>query len=136
MINHDKSSKAIHITLWLAQIVLAAGLLMGSIMKFFIPVEQLSVMWPWAGQVPVALVKFTGAVDFLGAIGLVLPSLLRIKPKLTPLAAICTIALMICASIFHILRGEASLIGVNIFFTILAGFVAWGRFLKAPISSK
>ena len=105
-------------------------------MKLFQPTEKLAAMWPWAGQVPVALVKFTGLVDLLGAIGLIVPSLLRIKPKLTPMAAIGIIVLMISASIFHVSRGEASQTGVNIVFAGVAAFIAWGRFSRAPIIEK
>ncbi|HXD91934.1 MAG TPA: DoxX family protein [Bacteroidia bacterium] len=129
-------SKAIHITLWVAQAVLASSLIWASMMKLFQPIEKLSAMWPWTGQVPMIVVKFTGIVDLLGALGLILPSLIRFKPKLTPIAAIGIIVLMICASIFHIVRGEASVIGVNIIFAIIAAFIAWGRFKKSPIESK
>ena len=132
----QKSSKVLHITLWVAQLLLAFTLLWSGTMKLFQPIEQLSAMWPWAGEVPEALVKLTGIVDALGAFGLVLPALLRIKPQLTPLAAVGVIVLMVCASIFHILRGETSQIGVNIVFAIIAAFVAWGRFKKAPIAAR
>jgi DoxX-like family len=93
-------------------------------------------MWPWAGQVPALLVKFTGFVDVLAAIGLVLPALLRIQTKLTPIAAIGVMVLMAVAGVFHIARGEASVIGVNLGFAAIAAFVAWGRMTKAPISAK
>ncbi len=136
MTSQEKSSKAVNIFLWIVQIILALGLVYGGIMKIFQPIEKLSAMWPWVGQIPIAFVKFTGIIDLLGAIGLILPSLLRIKPNLTPLAAIGTMLLMICAIVFHIVRGEASVIGINIFFAISAAFVAWGRFKKAPITSK
>ncbi len=130
MNNRQNVSKALHISLWAAQIVLAASLAWSGSLKLFQPVWKLSAMWPWAGEVPVALVKFTGIIDFLGAFGLILPALLRVKPRLTPTAATGVIALMLCAGIFHIVRGEASQIGVNIVFAAIAAFIAWGR-LKA-----
>jgi hypothetical protein len=43
---------------------------------------------------------------------------------------------MICASIFHISRGEGSQIGFNVLFAALSAFVAWGRLRKAPIAPK
>ncbi|HEY8937407.1 MAG TPA: DoxX family protein [Cyclobacteriaceae bacterium] len=135
MTNQQKSSNLLHITLWVAQVVLAACLVAVSIMKFQ-PIEKISVMMPWTGQVPTIVVRLTGLFDLSGAIGLILPSLLRIKPKLTPWAAIGCIALAICGAVFHILRGEASIIGVNIFVSIIAAFIAWGRFKGAPITSK
>lgn len=130
MTNQQKASKVLHITLWIAQVLLAAVLIWAAGMKLFKPIEELAIMWPWTGQVAPALVKLTGIIDILGALGLILPSLLRIKPNLTPIAAIGVIALMVCASIFHIVRGEASLIGVNIFFAIVAAFIAWGRLMN------
>jgi hypothetical protein len=136
MDNSGISSKVIHIVLWVVQVVLAVCLSWAAWMKLVQPVEQVAAMWPWAGQVPVSLVKITGIVDLLGALGLVLPSVLRIQPKLTPVTAGCIILLMVCASIFHIVRGEIALIGVNIVFVLLAAFVAWGKSMNAPIMAK
>lgn len=131
----QKTSKPMHIALWVAQVLLAALLLSGFIMKF-LPIEKISAVMPWTGQVPVLVVRLLGVIDLLGAIGLILPALLLIKPQLTPWAALCIIALMICAIIFHVSRGEISVIGVNVFSLIIAGFIAWGRFKKAPINAK
>ncbi|WP_229310707.1 DoxX family protein [Larkinella arboricola] len=125
-----------HLLLWAAQVILAASFSWAAGMKLFQPIETLAVMWPWAGQVPVSLVKGTGIVDLLGAVGLILPALFRLKPLVTPLAASCLVVLMVCAGIFHLVRGEASQIGTNVFFAVMAAFVAWGRVRKAPISSR
>ncbi|SIN91572.1 DoxX family protein [Chitinophaga niabensis] len=110
--------------LWIAQSLVAGTLAWAAYMKLFQPVSDL---WPWAKEVPLALVRLTGVVDLLGAAGLILPSLLDIRPKLTPIAAIGVVMLMICAAVFHIIRGEASVIGMNIVFAIIATFIAWGR---------
>lgn len=69
----------------------------------------------------------TGFIDLLGGIGIVLPALLRIQPRLTVYSAYGIIALMIAASIFHISRGEAGDIGFNIFTVALGVLVVWGR---------
>ena len=131
-----KNSKALHLALWAVQLLLAATLVWAGALKLFQPIKQLSAMWPWTGKIPSAFVKLTGLVDVLGAAGLILPSALRVQPKLTPLAALGLIALMVCASVFHIVRGEAAVIGVNIVFAGMAAFVAWGRFRRVPIASK
>lgn len=130
MANSAKPSKVLNIILWVAQILLATSLLYGGTMKLFQPIDKLAAMWPWTGEVSMALVKFTGIVDLLGALGVILPTLLRIKPRLTAIAAIGVVILMICASIFHISRGEAAQIGFNVFLGIVAAFVAWGRWRK------
>ena len=129
------SSKTIHIVLWVAQILLALILISGTYLKFM-PIEKISATMPWTGQIPELHVRLLGLIDLVAAVGLVLPSLLRIKPQLTVKAAMGTIALMISAIIFHISRGESSVIVANLFAIVLAAFVAWGRRKKAPIASK
>jgi uncharacterized membrane protein len=109
------------------QILLSAGLVWSASLKLFQPIEKLAAMWPWTGQVSNSLVKFTGVVDLLGGLGLVLPMLLKIKPRLTYFAALGIILLMVAASIFHISRGEGGQIAPNIIIALMAGFVAWGR---------
>jgi len=133
MTHSQTPSKALHISLWIVQIILAASLIWAAGMKLFQPAEKLAEMWPWAGQVSEGLLKLTGIVDLLGSLGLVLPALLRIQPKLTYLSALSVVLLMVVASMFHITRGEGSQIGANVVFALLAGFVAWGRYKKAPI---
>jgi hypothetical protein len=136
MTNQHKPSKALHITLWVVQILVAITLLWASAVKLFQPVGEVAAMWPWAGEVPVAVLKLIGAVDLLGGLGLILPALLRIQPRLTPFAAVGVVVLMICASIFHIVRGEGSQIGFNVFVAVLAAGIAWGRFGKAAIPTR
>ncbi|MCD6067715.1 MAG: DoxX family protein [Bacteroidetes bacterium] len=127
--------RTMHISLWIAQVILALFLLMGAIMKFM-PTEKISQLMPWTGEIPSVLVRALGVIDLLGALGLILPALLRIQPKLTTVASIGVIALMIAATVFHLSRGEASVIGMNIFCIALAAFIAWGRLKKAPTASK
>lgn len=120
-------SKSITITLWTAQIILAACFFLGAAMKLFLSVEKLSAMWPWTGEINVLLVRGTGVLDLLAGIGIILPTLFKIHPKIVPLTAVGILILMISASVFHICRGEASEIGINIFIAVLTAFVFWGR---------
>ena len=128
-------SKGLNIALWVAQGLISLTLIWAGYAKLFQPIAETAQMLPWALENP-GLLKFTGMADLLGGIGIVLPAALRIQPKLTVFAAYGILALMIAASVFHISRGEASLIGMNIFFFILAGFIVWGRTKKAPILAK
>lgn len=130
-----RPSKTMHVILWVAQILVALFLLTGAALKFQ-PIEKIAAMMPWARQVPAVVVRLLGIIDLLGAVGLILPSLLRIKPLLAVWAAIGVIALMVCATIFHVYRGEVSVVGVNIFCAFIATFIAWGRLKKAPITAK
>jgi uncharacterized membrane protein YphA (DoxX/SURF4 family) len=136
MKQQQQRSKALHITLWIAQVILAAMFLMSGFMKLSQPIDQLAKMLPWAAQVPEALVRFIGVAEVLGAVGLILPSLLRIQPKLTPIAAVGLALVMLLAVVFHISRGETPAIGMNFILIAIAAFIAWGRFKKAPIAPK
>ena len=105
-------------------------------MKLSQPIEELSKSLPWASQVPEGLVRFIGAAEVLGAVGLILPALLRIKPILTPIAALGIATVMLFAIFFHGSRGENSAIGMNVVLILIAALIAWGRFKKAPIAPK
>jgi putative oxidoreductase len=76
--------------------------LMAGFSKSTQPIEQLSQMMPWTGQVPVGLVRFIGVSEFLGAVGLLLPSQRRIKPQLSVWAALGIATVMVLALIFHV----------------------------------
>lgn len=132
----EKTSKGLNIGLWVAQVVLAAMFLMAGANKLFQSIEELSKMLPWAAEMPLALVRFIGLSEVLGGLGLLLPSILRIKPSLTPLAALGLATVMLLATVFHISRGEISMIGMNIVIMAIAVFIAWGRTKKAPIRAK
>jgi putative oxidoreductase len=136
MKQNSNRSKAIHIALWVAQIILGGLFMMAGLMKSTQPIIDLSKTVPWTANVPLELVRFIGVSELLGGIGLVLPALLRIKPILTPIAAIGIVIIMVLAMIYHISQGETNVIGINIVFGLVAAFIAWGRLQKAPIHSK
>jgi hypothetical protein len=119
-------SKFLHIALWIVQLFLAAVLIWAASMKLFKPAAELGQMWPWTAEHPL-LAKFTGVLDFLAALGLVLPTLLGIKRRLTFYTAIGLIALMVAAIVFHFSRGEGAGTVINFVFAAAAAFVAWGR---------
>ena len=129
MTNSQKISKGMNVALWTTQILLALLMLSGTALKFM-PIDKLSAMMPWTGQVPEIVVRLLGVIDLLGAAGLILPQWLNIKPRLTFWAAVGVGALMICAIIFHVSRGEAADIGINIVGLVLAVFIGWGRSKK------
>ncbi len=129
MTREQKILKAINIIIWIAQFILAVTLISAGAMKLLKPAD---LPWQWIKE-NTNLVKATGILDLLSGMGLLLPTLLRIQPKLTIYASYGTIALMIGAIIFHISRGEASAIGFNIFIGLAAVFIAWGRQSKYPL---
>jgi len=129
-------SKALHIALWVAQLLLAAAFGFAGVLKSTMPIDELAAKMVWPGAIPPALVRFIGVSELAGALGLVLPAATRIKPVLTPIAAVGLIVVMVLAAGFHVLRGELFALPVNFGFAALAAFVAWGRLRKAPIAGR
>ncbi len=132
----NKSNKTLHIILWVAQIVLGLMFIMAGCMKAFLPIEELAKNLPWVAESSSKLVRFIGLHELPAGLALILPSLLRIKPKLTVFAALGLAVIMVFALVFHITRGEYEAIGVNIVLGAIALFIAWGRSKKVPILPK
>ena len=124
------------IALWIAQALLALAFLAAGAMKLTQPMETLATAMAWTTAVPEALVRLIGAAEILGALGLVLPAATRILPRLTPLAAALLAVVMLLASAFHLTRGEAMMVPINLILIALLAFVAWGRAARAPIAPR
>ena len=121
-----------NVAVWIVQSLLAAAFGMAGAMKLSTPYEALVEQMSWAAHVPAVGVTLIGLVEVLGALGLVLPSALRIKPWLTPLAAAGLVCTMVAAAGLHISIGEGSQIAPNLVLGTLAALVAWGRHRRAP----
>ncbi|WP_327658633.1 DoxX family protein [Streptomyces sp. NBC_00483] len=74
--------------------------------------EQLRPMMAWVDSAPMRAVRAIGALEVLGALGLVLPPLTGIAPWLALVAAIGFVVLQIGATWLHLRRGERQ-IGLN-----------------------
>lgn len=120
--------------LWLAQGVLAFVFLWGAWMKLGMPLDEAAKMAPWVAAQP-GLATFTGVVDLLGGLGILVPALLRIQPRLSVLAAVGIIALQVLAMGFHLMRGEAMVLPMNAVLLALAAFVLWGRTRAVPFAA-
>jgi putative oxidoreductase len=131
-----RPSKGLHIALWIVQVLIGAAFLMAGLTKATQPMEALATQIPWTAVVGTALTRFIGVSEFLGGLGLILPSLTRIKPVLTPLAGAGLALIMVLAFGFHLVRGEMMALPINAVLGGLAAFVAWGRFKKAPIAPR
>lgn len=127
-----KSSRALNIVVWILQGLLAVTLIGGGLFKLIQPIEELAKMWPWTAETG-CLVHKTAIIDILIGMGLILPSALRIYPRLSVYSAFGLVLLMVSACIFHVMRGEGSEIGFNVFLGILALFVGWARLKKVPV---
>ncbi len=131
----DKPGRGLTIALWIAQILLALVFGFAGAMKVFTPIEELAKNGAWMRDSEV-LIRFIGISEVSGALGMLLPSLSRIKPKLTSLAAVGLFIIMVLATGFHLMRGEARFTPMTLALGALAAFVAWGRFRKAPIAAR
>ena len=129
-------SKGANIGIWVAQVLGAALFIMSGVMKTTTPIPELSAMMPWAGEYSVGFVRFIGMVDLAGGLGLLLPSLTRIMPRLTVIAAACCVVLQVLAIGFHAMRGEFEVLPLNAVYIAVALIVLWGRGLKAPIAPR
>jgi uncharacterized membrane protein YphA (DoxX/SURF4 family) len=111
--------------LWVLQLVLAALFLFAGGIKLVTPVEEMLQQIPL--PVPGWFLRFTGVVEMLGAVGLVLPWLLGVWPFLTPLAALGLVIVMIGAVIFTALTGDVAMALIPLVVGVLCAFVAYGR---------
>ena len=124
-----RNTKRISALLWTVQVLLALVFLFAGGMKLVMPIEMLK--GPVA--LPGAFLRFIGVCETLGAIGLILPSALRIKPGLTPLAASGLIVIMIGATVVTLIGGMVGPAIIPVVVGSLAAFVANGRWRVAPI---
>ena len=109
--------------LWIVQALLAALFLFAGVMKLVLPIEAL------AGPValPGPFLRFIGVAETLGALGLILPGLLNIRPALTPLAAAGLVIIMAGATVITAMGGPIATAFIPLFVGLLAASVAYGR---------
>ncbi|MEV5430556.1 DoxX family protein [Streptomyces sp. NPDC052701] len=118
-----------NVTLWVIAGLLAVAFALAGLMKIAQPKEKLAASgMGWTGDFSAGAVKAIGALEVLGALGLLLPAALDVAPVLVPLAATGLAVLMLGAAAVHARRQEQQMIGVNAVLLILAAVVAWGRF--------
>lgn len=129
-------SRSLSIALWVVQGLLALTFAGGALWKLLTPIPDVAARFPWAGQVSPSFLYLTALVDLAGGLGVLLPSLTRIQPRLTVLAALGCAALMVCAIVFHVSRGEAASTPFNVVMLALSLLVAWGREKRAPIAPR
>ncbi len=112
--------------LWIVQGLLALLFLWAGGIKLVLPLEAL------AGPVPLPglFMRFIGVAEVLGAIGLILPGLLRIRPGLTPLAAAGLVIIMIGATAVTLAGGAVAPALIPAVVGLLAAFVAYGRWRR------
>ena len=124
------------IAVWIVQILLVVAFGFAGSGKLLMPIDQIHQNMPWSTELPDALVRFIGASELLGALGLLLPSVTRVLPKLTVAAAFALVLVMVLAAGDHLRRGELPLLVPNFVLGGLAAFVGWARLKKVPIAPR
>ncbi len=118
-----------NIAFWIAQGGLALVMVgVGSVHSF--RYERTVERVPWMAAVGRRGMAVIGALEILGAIGLVAPAVTGVLVWLTPLAAALIALLMAFAIVFHWRRGER--FGGNVFLLVAAVVVAYGRVAISP----
>ena len=115
--------------LWIVQGLLAALFLFAGGMKFVLPIEEMTKQMPLPGL----FLRFIGVCEGLGALGLILPGLLQIRPGLTPLAAGGLMIIMLGATVITLMVGDLTAAVMSAVVGVLAAFVAYGRWRLAPL---
>jgi uncharacterized membrane protein len=121
--------------LWTAQIIGGLFFIAIGVTHFSVP-EGLPGTFSWMHEISDTTHAIVGTAEILGGVGLILPAITRIRPRLVPLAAVGLAVVMLAAVVFHIARGEWVNVGANVFWVALMGFVAYGRSKIHPIQPK
>jgi hypothetical protein len=88
--------------LWIAQSLLALAFLFAGAMKLIMPIDVLEQQ----AQLPGLFLRFIACAEILGALGLVLPGIFRIRTELTSLAATGIVLIMTGATVIGLERGQ------------------------------
>jgi uncharacterized membrane protein YphA (DoxX/SURF4 family) len=117
-----------NVVIWVLQILLALAFLAAGLTKLTQHRQQLATTMGWVEDFSDPSVRAIGALEILGALGLLLPAVTGLAPVLVPIAAVGLALLMVGAAVTHRRRGELPMIGINTVLLVLALVVAWARF--------
>jgi hypothetical protein len=117
-----------NITLWIVQGLLALLFLWAGGVKLVMPIEEMTKQIPLPGL----FLRFIALCEVLGAIGLILPWLFGIRPRLTPLAAAGLVIIMIGATVVTLMTGDITMALIPLVVGLFSAFVAYGRWRPAP----
>jgi hypothetical protein len=120
-----------NILLWIIQILLALLFLFAGGAKLVLSMETMQRMGsPNQVHLPELFIRFIGVCEVLGALGLVLPGIFRIRKGLTAVAATGLTIIMIGAVIITIAGDGMALAITPLIVGLLCAFVAYGRGVK------
>ncbi|MFC0598331.1 DoxX family protein [Streptomyces palmae] len=114
------------VVLWVAQALLAVLFTAAGGMKLVMSPDAMVPLMPWVVDFRPETIKVIGALEVLGAVGLILPRATNIAPVLTPVAAAGLACVMAGGAVVHATRGEYPHIIGNVIVFAVALLTAWG----------
>jgi putative oxidoreductase len=120
----------VNVLLWTVQVLLALAFFAHGTLFLFPPASM-------AAQINASLPRwfqlFLGVAEVTAAVGVTVPGLTRIQPRLVPMAAGGLMTVMVSATIFHATRSEWSSAATTFVLLLMATFVAYMRWRTRPI---
>jgi hypothetical protein len=115
--------------LWIIQGLLALLFLFAGGTKLVLPVAEMTKQMPMLSG---SFLRFVGVCEVLGGLGLILPGILRIQQRLTPVAAVCLVIIMIGATVVTLMTNGGATALMPFVTGLLLVFIAYGRWHPVP----
>lgn len=111
------------IGLWVLQGLLMLVFIASGVSKFVMTAEEM------AGPValPLWFLRFIGGAEVLGGLGLILPAATGIQPRLTWLAAMGLVLIMVGGTAITLVGEPKALAAIPLVVLCLVSYVAWKR---------
>jgi hypothetical protein len=122
-----------NIVLWILQVLLAAAFFLHGLLVLNPPADIAQQM---LAAFPRGFWLFLGVAEVLAAIGITVPGLTRIQPWLVTWAAAGIMFVMVCATIYHVMRGEIGSAFITLLLLAMATFVGYMRHRVMPIQAR
>lgn len=128
-VSTNPPGRKMNVVLWILQSLLAALFMFSGVMKFVMSVEEMTRQIALPGW----FLHFIGAAEILGAVGLILPGILRVRVELTPLAAAGLSIITVGATWITLAGGQGAIAIMPFVVALLSAFVAYSRWRMLPI---
>ena len=122
-----------NIALWVLQVLLAAAFLAHGLLLLFPPPDIAALM---LAQLPRWFWLFLGVAEVAAAVGITVPGIARVMPRLVPAAAVGIMIVMVSATVWHLVRAEWSAAVTTFVLLLMATYVAYMRARVAPIPAR
>lgn len=123
-----------NLLLWILAVALAVVFLASGAMKLVVARDQQIARTPYVEDFPHRVIQGIGALEVLGAAGLLLPALTGIATVLVPLAGAGLAITMVFAALVHTRRGDGlAATAPSVILAVLSVLLAWSRFGPYPL---